>query len=100
MKPLLLILLGFGATCLASCSSGAPRAPIGLDKRPANTSETVANSLATGDRTPTKNVSPAGFVETAPPQACLRCEERDMGQPVKNRHVAIHFNQVDDGQRT
>lgn len=100
MKPLLLILLGFGATCLAGCSSNAPRAPIGLDRHPANTFETVADPLATGDRTPTTNVSLAAFVERGPPQACLQCEKRDMGRSVNNRRVEIYFDQVDDGQRT
>ena len=99
MKAFLPIILCLGATCLASCSSNAPRAPIGLDRRPANTSETVADPLATGYHTPTTNISPAAFVETGPPQACLQCAKHDMGT-VKDRHVAIHFDQVDDGQRT
>jgi hypothetical protein len=100
MKPFLPILLGLCATCLASCSSNAPPAPIGLDRRPANASETAAEPLAMGDRTPTTNVSPAAFVETGPLQACLQCEKRDKGRSVNNRRVEIHFNQVDHGQRT
>ncbi len=52
MKPFLTIALGIGLACLFGCGTNAPQAPIGLDKRPANTAETIASLIGTGDHTP------------------------------------------------
>jgi len=43
-----LLLVAIAATLLTNCSSSAPQAPIGLDKRPANSPETIAGLLGRG----------------------------------------------------
>jgi len=52
MKRLAILILAALAAVLVACSSSAPPAPIGLDKRPANSADAIA-SLArpTADRT-------------------------------------------------
>ncbi len=64
MRPLLSTVLAAGLVCLSGCGTGAPLAPLGLDKQPANTPETVASLLATGDHTPSV-VPPEPIVASA-----------------------------------
>ena len=52
------IALTIACAALAGCSSSAPIAPIGLDKRPANSPETISALIASGDRTPALPATP------------------------------------------
>lgn len=59
---------------LSACSAGAPHAPVGLNRRPANSAETIEQ--LTGDRTP----SPASALMDQPDRMTMLTAART-GQP-------------------
>ena len=64
-----------GASLLAACGARAPLAPIGLDRRPANSPDAIATLTASGEHTPdlsdqgTDVQPPATFAKTVAPPA-------------------------------
>lgn len=74
MKRFFWGLAGAGAIILSACSSGAPMAPIGLDKRPANSpAELAALSAPQGADVPSSDqpaeVTPSSLAPNPPGQA-------------------------------
>jgi hypothetical protein len=64
------LILGFLTCGLSACSSSAPEAPLGFDKRPANSAETVASLTAqpqTQDGAPAARLPVASSVATPSP---------------------------------
>ena len=78
MRRSMAFCLAAGLGGLAACTSGAPPAPFGLDRHPANTPETLAELSATGERTPE---TPPATVSRGPGPATAPAVHRTVGAP-------------------